>query len=651
MTFKDIAIKNFKGNIKKYLIYYLCNSFIVATFFMYSVLIFNDKLWTTSQIEKGILQALMIPSVALGVFSLFYISYAHSTFIKWRKKEFGVFMNLGMTTADIRKIIIYENIIVALGSILLGLLVGLVFSRLFFIIITKLLEVKGISYIIGFKNFIFPIIVFSGIYLANMLTTVITTFRFEVIKLLKADRKIQSNRCSNPIFALIGLVIVIGSFIILYKNFSGIDGNLLLETTILISIGVYIFISQLGGFLIKYFKKNRRIYLKKLLFITSLNNKFKQTKKIIFIMSILVSVVIFYIGFMLSLSITAEKDAVNTNAYDISYVEIKNKNILSKEKVEEIVSRNNEQIRNHETLEFIHYYGTNEEPADEIIMTDKEINKLGKTNLKASKGNYLFLAQYEISETKKKDWKSYNLRLISNSGTYELHNQENVFKAIFNSSNYYYSRINVVNDSDYNFIKVQKEGYEIGRLQLYNFSNWKATKGIVEELKSELDIINKTTKESNSQLDLLEDRIKLASKIGSFNYTQQGAKLLLFTSGSLGIFFFIATAIVLFLKLLSDIDSDKRRFNSMYKIGITDEEIKKQIGSELKPVFFIGPIIGIMLAFAYTIIFNQDSADNIRKYFIYSNIIVSLIFLLIQVIYYFICKKIYCDEILEDFLI
>ncbi len=110
----------------------------------------------------------MIPSVALGVFSLFFISYAHSTFIKCRKKEFGVFMHLGMTTGDIRKIIIYENIIVGIGSILLGLLVGVVFSRLFFIIIIKLLEVKGISYIIGFKNFIFPIIIFSGIYLANI---------------------------------------------------------------------------------------------------------------------------------------------------------------------------------------------------------------------------------------------------------------------------------------------------------------------------------------------------------------------------------------------------------------------------------------------------------------------------------------------------
>lgn len=646
MTFKDIAIKNFKGNIKKYLIYYLCNSFIVATFFMYSVLIFNDKLWTSSQIEKGILQSLMIPSVALGVFSLFFISYAHSSFIKWRKKEFGVFMNLGMTTRDIRKIIIYENIIVALGSILLGLLVGLVFSRLFFIIIIKLLGVKGISYIIGFENFIFPIIIFSGIYLANLLTTVITTFRFEVIKLLKADRKVQSNRFSNPIFALIGLVIVIGSFITLYKEFYNSE-DILLETTILISIGVYIFISQLGGFLIKYFKRNRRIYFNNLLIISSLNNKFKQTKKIIFIMSILVSVVIFYIGFMLSLSITAEKDAVNTNAYDITYAEIKDKNILPKGKVEEIVNRNNEQLRNHETLEFIHYYGTNEEAADEIIMTDKEINKLGKTNLKVSKGNYLFLGQYEISETKKKAWKSFNLRLISNSGTYELHNQENVFKAIFNSGNYYYSRINVVNDSDYNIIKSQKEGYEIGRLQLYNFNNWKATKVIVEELKSELDIINKTSKESNSKFDFLEDRLKVASKIGSFNYTQQGAKLLLFTSGSLGIFFFIATAIVLFLKLLSDVDSDKRRFNSMYKIGITEEEVKKQIGSELKPLFFMGPLIGIILAFSYTIIFNQDSPNNIRKYFIYSNITVSFLFLIIQVVYYFICKRIYCDEVFE----
>ena len=649
MTFRDIAIKNFKGNIKKYLIYYLCNSFIVATFFMYSVLIFNEKLWMTSQIEKGVLQGLMIPSVALGVFSLFFISYAHSTFIKCRKKEFGVFMHLGMTTGDIRKIIIYENMIVALGSILLGLLVGVVFSRLFFIIILKLLEVKGVSYIIGFENFLFPIIIFSGIYLANIVTTIIATSRFEVIKLLKADRVVQSNKVSNPMYAIIGLVIVIGSFISLYKEFNKSSaGVLVLETTILISIGLYIFISQLGGFLIKCSKRNRKVYFKRILFITSLNSKFKQTKIIIFIISILVAVIIFYIGAMLNFYVTAEKYAVNTNSFDIFYAEIKEKNLLSKEKIDEIVIRNKEEIKQHETLEFVHYYGTSVQPADEIIMTVKEINKLGKSNLNVGKGNYLLLRQFdEISEAEKKTSKSFNLNLVFNSKTYELHNQDNVFKKIFSGGDFSYSAVNVVNESDYNFIKEQKEGYELGKFQLYNLINWKDTKDIVNELESELGRINRTTKELSSPLSQYEDMLKVTSKIGYYNANMQGSKLLLFTSGFLGIFFFIATVIVLFLKLLSDIDSDKKRFDSMYKIGITEQEIKKQIGSELKPLFFIGPIIGIMLAFAYTIVFNQDSAYNARKYFIYSNITVSIVFLLIQVVYYFICKRIYCDEILE----
>ncbi|MBC8061596.1 MAG: hypothetical protein H7Y18_13145, partial [Clostridiaceae bacterium] len=170
------------------------------------------------------------------------------------------------------------------------------------------------------------------------------------------------------------------------------------------------------------------------------------------------------------------------------------------------------------------------------------------------------------------------------------------------------------------------------------------------QLKSDLDVINKTTKESNLQYTFLEDTLKVTSRISSFNYNQQGARLLLFTSGYLGIFFFVATAIVLFLKLLSDIDSDKKRFNCMYKIGITEDEIKKQIGSELKPLFFIGPFLGILLAFTYTMIFNQDSSNNVKMYHLYSNIIVSLIFLCIQILYYFICKRTYYDEILEDHL-
>lgn len=44
MIFKDVVIKNFKGSMRKYIVYFLCNSFIVMIFFMYLILMFNDEL-------------------------------------------------------------------------------------------------------------------------------------------------------------------------------------------------------------------------------------------------------------------------------------------------------------------------------------------------------------------------------------------------------------------------------------------------------------------------------------------------------------------------------------------------------------------------------------------------------------------------------
>lgn len=656
MTFKNIAMKNFKGNMKKYITYYLCNSFIVAAFFMYSVLMFNEKLMTSAQVEKGVMECLIVPNVALGVFSLLFVSYAHSSFIKWRKKEFGVFMTLGMTHEDIRKIIIYENIIVALGSIFLGLITGLVFSRLFFIIIMKLLEIEGIRYTIGIKNFIFPCGIFLIIYLGNLLVTIVATYNFEIIKLLKEDRKVQSNRFSNPILAVVGLAIDIISFIYLYKGFMGEDnGSVVPETAIFICIGTYMFISQLGGFLIETFRKKKRVYYNNLIFITSINNKFKQTKKIIFISSILVAVTIFYLGFMLSFYITAEKKAVNDSAYHIAYAQIRDINLISEERVEEIATKNNEKITEHQSLEFIYHYEKSiYNTKSDIIVTDKEINKLGKLNLKVDKGNYILLRQFDgMRDGEKSVWKKNNLKLYFNGINLEFKNQEIIFKAVFNRSDNNYSHIVVLNESDYNFIKENSKSYYLGSFEFYNLTNWKESRGVILDIENELRSSNKDKEKFDlNELDNDEryGNLNLSSRIEAYKKNKQGAVLLLFTSAYLGLFFFLATSIILFLKLLADVDKDKKKFKSMYKIGTTDEEIKKQITRELKPLFFIGPIIGSILASGYTITFMQDGDQKLNNYYIGCNLLVIALFFIVQIIYYFICNKVYCEEILEDII-
>ena len=128
MTFKQLVWKMAKVNKRKYIFYFLCKSFTVMVFFMFSTVFFNNEIIDNPQIQHGMNEILMIPAIALLIFTVFFISYAHSIFIKRRKKEFGLFMTLGMTNRDLIKLILIENVGIALVSIGTGILSGIVFS-------------------------------------------------------------------------------------------------------------------------------------------------------------------------------------------------------------------------------------------------------------------------------------------------------------------------------------------------------------------------------------------------------------------------------------------------------------------------------------------------------------------------------------------
>lgn len=127
--------------------------------------------------------------VILSLFLIVFISYVYLIFIRGWKKEFGLLMNLGMFIEDIRKIIIYENFLIGMFVIIFGIILGLVFFRLFFLIIIKLMEIIGVEYIIGIKNFIFFIGIFVLVYLVNIFVIVIFICRFEIIKLIREEKK------------------------------------------------------------------------------------------------------------------------------------------------------------------------------------------------------------------------------------------------------------------------------------------------------------------------------------------------------------------------------------------------------------------------------------------------------------------------------
>ncbi|MEW8955453.1 ABC transporter permease, partial [Clostridium sp.] len=354
MNFNHIAIKNFKGNIKSYISYFICNTFSITIFFMYSTIFFNEDFYRSKDIEKGVMDAILIPTVALILFSVFFIIYSHSTFIKRRKREFGVFMSLGMGPLDIVKLILVENGVIAFISIAFGVLVGTIFSRLFFLFIVKLIDITSVSFSLSFKSYIFSIVVFSLIFSISILITLIQVNKFEIVKLLKSHRISEGNSKGKWWIGIVGCVFIILSMTILYIRFgkdANKDSELLLYCTVSLFIGIYLALHGLGGIILNLVRRSRNLY-RNLLVVSNLNHKFKQVKNIMFVVILLIMITIWYSGHCLNLYLSSERIARESNPYDISFIETSdNKNI---DEINNILNKEDNPITKYEKIEFLY---------------------------------------------------------------------------------------------------------------------------------------------------------------------------------------------------------------------------------------------------------------------------------------------------------
>ena len=126
MSFK-LAFKSMKKNMKDYVIYFLTLVIGVAIFYMFNSIDSQQAMLRVSSSQREIIK-LMI--TMLGFVSVFVaivlgllIVYANNFLINRRKKEFGIYMILGMGKRKISKIILMETIFVGIISLIVGLVV------------------------------------------------------------------------------------------------------------------------------------------------------------------------------------------------------------------------------------------------------------------------------------------------------------------------------------------------------------------------------------------------------------------------------------------------------------------------------------------------------------------------------------------------
>lgn len=141
MLFK-LSLKNMKKCFKDYAIYFITLILGVAIFYMFNSLDSQEAMLevssSTKEMIKLMINMLGMVSVFIAVILGLLIVYANRFLINRRKKEFGIYMTLGMGKRDISRILLFETIFIGIISLIIGLVLGVFGSQLMSILVAKL---------------------------------------------------------------------------------------------------------------------------------------------------------------------------------------------------------------------------------------------------------------------------------------------------------------------------------------------------------------------------------------------------------------------------------------------------------------------------------------------------------------------------------
>ena len=126
MLFK-LSFNNMKKSIKDYAIYFLTLVLGVAIFYMFNSLESQQAMLDVSSSQRTIIELMIdmlgFVSVFVAIILGLLIVYANSFLINRRKKEFGIYMTLGMGRRQISKIILMETIFIGIISLAVGMVI------------------------------------------------------------------------------------------------------------------------------------------------------------------------------------------------------------------------------------------------------------------------------------------------------------------------------------------------------------------------------------------------------------------------------------------------------------------------------------------------------------------------------------------------
>ncbi|MGE1163823.1 ABC transporter permease [Peribacillus simplex] len=584
MTLFSLARKNIARNLSQYFLYIASMVFSIIIYFTFVTLKYSDTIAEQTASSQKLGSLMSGAAVILIFFVAIFIAYSNSFFMKKRKKEVALYALLGVRNRQIGFMLFFENLLLGLVSLVVGILLGFLCSKGF---MTILIYLMGYDVIAPFTfsgsaawN---TSIVFLIIFLVTSFQGYRLIYQFKLIDLFHASKKGEAAPKPSMIVAILGVsLMVIGYWLAMQDLFTSKvwekAGFLMTALTILTTViaGTFLLFHSVTGFVLAMIKKNEKWLWKglHLMTISQLLYRIRGNARTLTVIAVLSATTVTAGGAVYGLYYNANDQVMTVDPNTFMYQQTDEKidqqvsavlpdTMYDKNIVALSVPFNTKELNTASTFD-------SSEKRIYTVIDEKTYNELaevqGKEALLVNDDNAVIL---DIGYDKRFSPK-YKDKTIKTENSKAITFQSYKTQTVLNAGT---AGITVVVSND-QFKALQTEGEHL---------NYR----VIGMDQASTDLSEKIAKQ-------IPEEALFSSAPKDFQTSIEGVGSLLFIGSFLGLVFLAATGSIIYFKVLTEAEEDKSQYNMLHKMGVNAKEMRKSIASQVFVIFFVPLTVGLL---------------------------------------------------------
>ena len=619
-VYPKLAWEGIRKNKRLYVPYIAMGALMVM---MYYLLRFLQDSPVIGVMRGAVTLSTVLPMgyAVIAIFSIIFLFYTNSFLIRQRYREFGLYNILGMNKQNVCMIMVWESIFVGGLAIVTGLAAGILLSKGAELVLFNLVHMDiSFDLRISAVSVFYTITGYIIIYLMLLLNSVIKVWFAKPLDLLKSNKVGEKMPKRTWVYAAVGMVLLGAAYYLAVSIKEPLTALMyFFLAVIMVIIGTYALFMAGSVVLCRILQKNKRYYYQPNHFISvsSMMYRMKRNGAGLASICILLTMVLVMLSSTTSLYFGIEDSLVGRYPHSVNVVvgfsDVEDLNSENLKKLYEAVRENSPEVKETDCYTMGGTSG---------LFSDQGIN-LDVTSVDVSINDYeqvgtlqvMSLEEYnrlcDADETLNAD----ECLLYANRITYD----SDTF-TIVDGSSYKVKKMldNCVKDGDLDsmmnpsMIMVVPDFEEC----LKTVSDFRTrTEGTVMALRWKCGYDVESTEQETKEAEAIEESLARLSETKSVDglifysvdsrednresfYDLNGS--LFFLGIVLSTVFLLAAVMIIYYKQLSEGYEDYTRYEIMQKVGMTKQDIRKSINSQMLTVFF-SPLLmaGLHLCFAF----------------------------------------------------